>query len=219
MIVFARFWRILRVINGVIVGTKSDADTRARYLKKKIALLQNHEYDNQAFQENLQEAIEENARLNLLRKVFKFMSILTSWLAQRYVVRFVLFENQPLRSVTWRWRPIGCWMQSNWKWKQALERRISSSYNSIFGVSLKIDHGRRRPYGRLSTIDRFLWNKLSGINADSEQSLAVWNRTRKIINEMDLELDENQPPKYQPSIKKIIIKPDPNEPTESKSLD
>ena len=100
MIVFARFWRILRVINGVIVGTKSDADTRARYLKKKIALLQNHEYDNQAFQENLQEAIEENARLNLLRKVFKFMSILTSWLAQRYVVRFVLFENQPLRSVT-----------------------------------------------------------------------------------------------------------------------
>ena len=74
-------------------------------------------------------------------------------------------------------------------------------------------------YGRLSTIDRFLWNKLSGINADSEQSLAVWNRTRKIINEMDLELDENQPSKYQPSIKKIIIKPDPNEPTESKSLD
>lgn len=68
-------------------------------------------------------------------------------------------------------------------------------------------------------IDRFLWNELSGINADSEQSLAVWNRTRKIINEMDLELDENQPPKYQPSIKKIIIKPDPNEPTESKSLD
>ena len=79
MIVFARFWRILRVINGVIVGTKSDADTRARYLKKKIALLRNHEYDNQTFQENLQEAIEENARLNLLRKVFKFMSILTSW--------------------------------------------------------------------------------------------------------------------------------------------
>ena len=97
MIVFARFWRILRVINGVIVGTKSDADTRARYLKKKIALLQNHEYDNQAFQENLQEAIEENARLNLLRKVFKFMSILTSWRAQTliYVVRFVQFENQP----------------------------------------------------------------------------------------------------------------------------
>ena len=60
-------------------------------------------------------------------------------------------------------------------------------------------------YGPLSTIDRFLWNKLSGINADSEQSLEVWNRTRKIINEMDLELDENQPPKYQLSIKKIVI--------------
>ena len=95
MIVFARFWRILRVINGVIVGTKSDADTRARYLKKKIALLQNHEYDNQAFQENLQEAIEENARLNLLRKVFKLMSVITGWRAQRLAVRFVLFENQP----------------------------------------------------------------------------------------------------------------------------
>ena len=68
LIVFARFWRILRVINGVIVGTKSDADTRARYLKKKISLLENHEYDNQVFQENLQEAIEENVRLNLLRQ-------------------------------------------------------------------------------------------------------------------------------------------------------
>lgn len=73
LIVFARFWRILRVINGVIVGTKSHADTRARYLKKKIALLENHEYDNQVFQENLQEAIEENARLNLLRRVYKFI--------------------------------------------------------------------------------------------------------------------------------------------------
>ena len=72
LIVFARFWRILRVINGVIVGTKSDADKRARYLKKKITLLENHEYDNQVFQENLQEAIEENARLNLLRRVNKF---------------------------------------------------------------------------------------------------------------------------------------------------
>ena len=69
LIVFARFWRILRVINGVIVGTKADSDTRARYLKKKITLLENHEYDNQVFQENLQEAIEENARLNLLRRV------------------------------------------------------------------------------------------------------------------------------------------------------
>ena len=49
------------------------------FVKKNITLLQNHEYDNQTFQENLQEAIEENARLNLLRKVFKFMSILTSW--------------------------------------------------------------------------------------------------------------------------------------------
>ena len=68
LIVFARFWRILRVINGVIVGTKSDADTRARDLKKKIAVMENHEYDNQVFQENLQEAIEENARLNLLRR-------------------------------------------------------------------------------------------------------------------------------------------------------
>ena len=58
LIVFARFWRILRVINGVIVGTKSDADARARYLKKKITLLENHEYDNQVFQENLQEATE-----------------------------------------------------------------------------------------------------------------------------------------------------------------
>ena len=95
MIVFARFWRILRVINGVIVGTKSDADTRARYLKKKIALLQNHEYDNQTFQENLQQAIEESARLNLLRMVFKFMSTLTRCRTQRLVVRFVLFENQP----------------------------------------------------------------------------------------------------------------------------
>ena len=72
LIVFARFWRILRVINGVIVGTKQDADTRAKYLKKKIALLENHEYDNKNFQENLQEATEENARLNLLRWAFLF---------------------------------------------------------------------------------------------------------------------------------------------------
>ena len=78
LIVFARFWRILRVINGVIVGTKADADTRARYLKKKISLLENHEVDNQAFQESLQEAIEENARLNLLRRVFKYVLDLTN---------------------------------------------------------------------------------------------------------------------------------------------
>ena len=68
---FARFWRILRVINGVIVGTKQDADTRVSHLKKKIALLQSNEYDNRNLQENLQEAIEENARLNLLSRAFK----------------------------------------------------------------------------------------------------------------------------------------------------
>ena len=71
LIVFARFWRILRVINGVIVGTKQDADTRVSHLKKKIALLQSNEYDNRNLQENLQEAIEENARLNLLSRAFK----------------------------------------------------------------------------------------------------------------------------------------------------
>ena len=61
--------------------------------------------------------------------------------------------------------------------------------------------------------------KLSGINADSQQSLEVWNRTRKIIEEMNIELGQGEPPKYQPSIKKIIIQPDPNEPNESTSLD
>ena len=103
LIVFARFWRILRVINGVIVGTKSDADTRARYLKKKITLLENHEYDNQVFQENLQEAIDENARLNLLRRVYKITKgspegALRALTTEK--VRFDIFQNPPKRSIT-----------------------------------------------------------------------------------------------------------------------
>ena len=36
---------------------------------------------------------------------------------------------------------------------------------------------------------------------------------------MNTELGQDEPPKYQPSIKKIIIQPDPNEPNESTSLD
>ena len=41
------------------------------HLKKKIALLQSNEYDNKSLQANLQEAIEENARLSLLSRAFK----------------------------------------------------------------------------------------------------------------------------------------------------
>ena len=65
----------------------------------------------------------------------------------------------------------------------------------------------------------FELNKFSGINANSEQSLEVWNRTRKIINEMNTELGQGELPKNEPAIKKIIIQPDPNEPNESTSLD
>ena len=53
------------------LSTKADADTRAQYLKKKKSILENPEFDNQAFQESLQEAIEKNNRLNLLKRVFK----------------------------------------------------------------------------------------------------------------------------------------------------
>ena len=68
MIVFARFWRILRVINGVIVGTKQDGDTRVRHLKKKIAIMKNQEFDNGSLKVSLDEVMEENVRLNLLQE-------------------------------------------------------------------------------------------------------------------------------------------------------
>ena len=68
LIVFARFWRILRVINGVIVGTKQDGDTRVRHLKKKIAIMKNQEFDNGSLKVSLDEVMEENVRLNLLQE-------------------------------------------------------------------------------------------------------------------------------------------------------
>ena len=43
------------------LSTKADADTRAQYLKKKKSILENPEFDNQAFQESLQEAIEKKS--------------------------------------------------------------------------------------------------------------------------------------------------------------
>ena len=68
LIVFARFWRILRVINGVIVGTKQDSDTRVKHLKKKIAIMKNQEFDNGSLKISLDEVMEENVRLNLLQE-------------------------------------------------------------------------------------------------------------------------------------------------------
>ena len=67
MIVFVRFWRSLRVINGVIVGTKHESDSRARYLKKKIATMKPLETENLSLKSNLDEANEENIRLKLLK--------------------------------------------------------------------------------------------------------------------------------------------------------
>ena len=68
MIVFVRFWRILRVINGVIIGTKQDADARVRHLKKKVAIMKNQEFDNDSLKASLDEVMEENVRLNLLQE-------------------------------------------------------------------------------------------------------------------------------------------------------
>ena len=68
LIVFARFWRILRVINGVIIGTKQDADARVRHLKKKVAIMKNQEFDNDSLKASLDEVMEENVRLNLLQE-------------------------------------------------------------------------------------------------------------------------------------------------------
>ena len=68
LIVFARFWRILRVINGVIVGTKQDGDARVKHLKKKIAIMKNQEFENGSLKVSLDEITEENVRLNLLQE-------------------------------------------------------------------------------------------------------------------------------------------------------
>ena len=68
LIVFARFWRILRVINGVIIGTKQDGDTRVKHLKKKIAIMKNQQFDNDSLKSSLDEVMEENVRLNLLQE-------------------------------------------------------------------------------------------------------------------------------------------------------
>ena len=68
LIVFVRFWRILRVINGVIIGTKQDADARVRHLKKKVAIMKNQEFDNDSLKASLDEVMEENVRLNLLQE-------------------------------------------------------------------------------------------------------------------------------------------------------
>ena len=53
-------------------------------------------------------------------------------------------------------------------------------------------------------------NNFSRINANAEQSLEVWNKTRKIINEMDYELGIEDSTKAT-TIKKITTKPNPNE--------
>merc|ERR1711962_1593740 len=67
LIVFARFWRILRVINGVIVGTKQDADARVRHLKKKVAIMKNQVFDNDSLKVSVDEAMEENMKLTLFK--------------------------------------------------------------------------------------------------------------------------------------------------------
>ena len=55
-----------------------------------------------------------------------------------------------------------------------------------------------------------LTNNFSRINANAEQSLEVWNKTRKIINEMDSELGIEDSTKVT-TIKPITIKSNPNE--------
>ena len=63
---------------------------------------------------------------------------------------------------------------------------LSFLLNSIGNCVVSKQSRAKKPKGMSqSTV---LTNNFSRINANAEQSLEVWNKTRKIINEMDSEL-------------------------------
>ena len=129
LIVFARFWRILRVINGVIVGTKQDGDTRVKHLKKKIAIMKNQEFDNGSLKISLDEVMEENVRLNLLQERleeddgrqgsmhqwFRFLILIRIRISYHQTVRGSVMEDYNLKLIVLRRKMID-WKMSFLDW-------------------------------------------------------------------------------------------------------